>query len=115
MKGIVTAAAGRHPQLQGPPLQHEPCSVPGAGLFSESVASMCPGQCSMPLIACAGVWARSADMRAQAIGALKILRAKAKSARKSLDLRPDIERARCDPKSLLGYIPKIKPRAGRSM
>jgi hypothetical protein len=54
-------------------------------------------------------------MRAQAIGALKILRAKAKSARKSLDLRPDIERARCDPKSLLGYIPKIKPRAGHSM
>ena len=69
----------------------------------------------MPLIACAGVWARSADMRAQAIGALKILRAKAKSARKSLDLRPDIERARCDPKSLLGYIPKIKPGAGNSM
>lgn len=97
--GTVIAAAGNHPQLQEPPLQHDSCSTPGAGLLPESVASMCPAQCSMAGMAEPCAWVICADIRAHAIGTLTRLSVTARSARKSLDLRPDIQWARSGAKA----------------
>ena len=90
MRGTTTIATGRHPQVQGPPLQHEPCFVSDELSWVESLAFICPAQCSIPDMAALGVSSKFADMRAHAIGALTKLSATAKNAMKSLDLRPDI-------------------------
>lgn len=93
------AVAGSHPQLHDPLLQHGACCTLGDSVLWDPVESICPAQCSMARMVEPCACAICEDMRAHAIGALTILSATARSARNSLDLRPDIYWARSGPKA----------------
>ena len=83
----LAGAAGKQPQVHEPPLQQEPSpagSLPGSSLF-ELVP---PEQCSMPC-ADASVSASEFIARAHVIGPPAALTTSARTAAKSLDLRPD--------------------------